>query len=58
MISNLKAGIFTKGLLQLLEDQRPTVNTAEGCYASGENLSELLQPNAYTIFQSVLHVIK
>ena len=57
MISKLKAGISTKGSLQLLEDQRPTANKTGGCYASGENLSEPLQSNAYTIFQSVLHVI-
>jgi len=57
MISKLKAGIFTKGSLQLLEDQRPTANKTGGCYASGENLSEPLQSNAYTIFQSILHVI-
>ena len=57
MISKLKAGISTKGSLQLLEDQRPTANKTGGRYASGENLSEPLQSNAYTIFQSVLQVI-
>ena len=40
-ISNLKVGIFTKGLQHLLEDQRPTKNTVEGCYASEENFSVL-----------------
>ena len=56
-ISELKVGIFTKGLQQLLEDQRLTKNTVEGCYASEENFSESLQPDVYTIFQSVLHDI-
>ena len=30
-ISDLRVGIFTKGLQQLLEDQRLTKNTVEGC---------------------------
>ena len=54
-ISNLKVASFTKGLQQLLKDQRPTKNTVKGCYASEENFSESLQPDVYTIFQSVLH---
>ena len=56
-LSNLRVGIFTKTLQQLLEDQRPTKNTVEDCYASEENFSESLQPDVYTIFQSVLHDI-
>ena len=54
---NKKQGFLSKGSLQLLEDQRLTAKKTGGCYASGENLSEPLQSNAYTIFQSVLHVI-
>ena len=36
VLSDLKGGIFAKGLLQLLEEHRPTTNTTGGCYASGE----------------------
>ena len=36
VLSDLKGGIFAKGLLQLVEEHRPTPNTTGGCYASGE----------------------
>ena len=34
VLSDLKGGIFAKGLLQLLEEHRPKPNTTGGCYAS------------------------
>lgn len=57
VISKFKAGIFSEGLHQLQEKERPSANTGKGCYASEEYLSEPLHPNTYTIFQSVLDVI-
>lgn len=52
--------MFAKGLLQLLEEHRPTPNTTGGCYASGEGYpvpGGALMPNSYRIFESILHDI-
>ena len=60
VLSDLKGGIFAKGLLQLLEEHRPTPNTTGGCYASGECYpvpGGALVPNLYRIFESILYDI-
>ena len=54
VLSDLKGGIFAKGLLQLLEELRPTPKTTGGCYASRECYPVPgMMPNSYTIFEAM-----
>ena len=48
VLSDLKGGIFAKGLLQLLEEHRPTPNTTGECYA-------MLRQYFFFLFVVVFH---
>ncbi|CAH3039196.1 unnamed protein product, partial [Porites lobata] len=56
VLSDLKGGIFAKGLLQLLEEHRPTPNTTGGCYSSIQDFS--LFGCGYMPFTVLQHLVE